>query len=514
MSQIYKQNETALWFQPAYNGTPWELLGLGMSSASGRTVPGAQRNIVYGGDRYGLPAPIIETLDPPQGQPGATLGVYDTGAVPYFEKAMNRNCEIAMQIRGTKCGVLDSPTQWDWIDHHSGGRFTQRTLPDAPTTPFSGQAMQHQGTLVFRDIFRITRNNVSRLTTTETENLTGLAVLTDAQCDNCGNGYPGADKIMFATAQAATGVEANVIYSRVGGGAWGEVTAKPFAADEDIGGIAWQWAGQGRIRLIVWCATGDAAARPKLAYGEFRPGGEEDITWTTTLATDDAEADTADNDAVTAFMWESWSRLFVATTGGLVFLIENQANTWDAPAVADAGVDITAFASDWEGNTVYAGGASNALLRETNKTGVFATRVGPTGGGAFTALAVTRDGTLWAGNGTSIYRSSNGGENVEGWTLLKNFGTNKPVRAILRVGIDRSRGGDSEIIRVVVDNTAGSGELWQTIDGGSSWEQIDVPANSGYNAAVESRIDNNAWIMVGDANGGTGLIHSVTEKAI
>ncbi len=516
MTTPYKQNETAIWFQPNYDGTPWQLLGLGISSASGRTVPGPGRTITYGSDRYGQPVAVTEQIDPPQGQAGMTVGVYDTGVVPYFEKAQNRGCEIAIQIRGTKCGVLDSPTQWDWIDHHTGGRFTQRTLPDTPATPFSGAPLQQQGTLSLRDVFRITRNTTSRLTTAETENLTGLAVLTDARCGggDCADGYPGADKIMFATAEADTGAPANVIFSRVGGAAWDEVTDKPFANDEHIGGIGWQWSGQGQIRLIVWCATTDGAARPKIAYGEFAYGGEADITWTNVLATGDASTATANGDVVSAMLWVDWSHLLIATTGGLIFMLDNQASVWEDGPIADAGVEITVFAASYDGKRKYAAGASNTLLREQDN-GVFATRVGPSGGGAFTALKEAHDGTLYAGNGTSIYKSINGGENTGGWSLLKNFGTNKPVKKILLVGIDRLRGGDPQIIRVVVDNTAGAGadgEVWQSVDGGASWEQISMPDNAGYNDAVESRIDNNLYWIVGDAVGGTGLIHMVAEK--
>lgn len=513
MTDVYKQNETAIWFQPRYSGTPWQLLGLGISSASGRTVPGPNRTIIYGSDRLGQPVAITEQIDPPQGQAGMTVAVYDKGAVSYFEKAQNRGCEINFQVRGTKCGVLDSPTQWDWIDHHTGGRFTQRTLPDTPATPFSGAPLQQQGTLTLRDVFRITRNTISSLTTTETQSLTGLAVLTDARCSECGDGYPGADQVMFATAQAAAAATANVLYSRSGGGAWAAVTAKPFAADEHIGGIAWQWAGRGYVRLLVWCATTDAAARPKIAYGEFLFGGEDAITWTNVLATGDAATATANGDVVTAMMWVDWSTLLLATTGGKIFQLDNQAATWDEDIVANAGVAITVFGSNFDGSVIYAAGASNTLLRQLNKDGVFATRVGPSGGGAFTALKTTRDNTLYAGNGTSIYKSTNGGENTGGWTLLKNFGTNKVVKKILLVGIDRTLGGDTEIIRVVVDNTApGPGEIWQSVDGGSSWEQITTLDNDGYNDAVESRIDNNLYWIVGDADGGTAVIHQVAEK--
>jgi hypothetical protein len=125
--------------------------------------------------------------------------------------------------------------------------------------------------------------------------------------------------------------------------------------------------------------------------------------------------------------------------------------------------------------------------------GTFAARTGPSGGGAFTALAFADDGTLFAGNGTSLFKSNNEAGSTGGWTSLKDFGSAHVVKSI------RCKGGSSQILEVEVDDTTpGAGEVWFSEDGGNTWRQITESANGGYNG-VYYPADLDQAIIVGDA---------------
>jgi hypothetical protein len=152
-------------------------------------------------------------------------------------------------------------------------------------------------------------------------------------------------------------------------------------------------------------------------------------------------------------------------------------------------------------------GASNSILLEQNQNGVFAVRVGPSGGGAFTAVAQAADGRLYAGNGTSLYVSVNHAKNAGGWHLLKNFGTDRAVRKIQVIGHD------SNYLRVVVDHTGGVSEVWESIDGGFSFTQVPELTNAGYNDAYFSWVDRNLAVIVGDASAGAGVIQLLSQEA-
>jgi hypothetical protein len=144
-------------------------------------------------------------------------------------------------------------------------------------------------------------------------------------------------------------------------------------------------------------------------------------------------------------------------------------------------------------------GASNTILQELGQSGTFDTKVGPTGGGTFYSVFVANDGRLYAGNGQSIYLSDNSALNAGGWTALKDFGSNKTVIKINCAGGTKSQGGDSQLLRCVVDDTAGStGEVWESADGGATWIQVDSLTNTGYNEAAFSPTDDNWALVVGD----------------
>jgi hypothetical protein len=194
-----------------------------------------------------------------------------------------------------------------------------------------------------------------------------------------------------------------------------------------------------------------------------------------------------------------------ASAGQEIFTSTNQGESWtEAYSGSNA---INAFAMD-EDENIYAAGASNEILFEDEgNRDSFSAKTGPSGGGAFTALVVSNDfsgGILYAGNGQSIYKSTNNAGSAGGWTSLKDFGSNHVVQGI---GLVED---NSQIMWVLVsDTTSNEGDVWYSLDGGNSFTEVTNLTNSGYNQIVFSKSDPNLAFIAGEDNGTTGVLHKL-----
>lgn len=508
MPQALKQNQLVVMNQPSGPGTAWDLFEAGYASATGKADPGVTTNPVYLSDRYGRPVLAYEELQPPGGTPSVTIGFYESKKVNFWRKERRRNCPVYLQLRAIDCGTLDNPSLWDKIYHYGYIHPGDIAEGDGPGLPFNGSLILNTVTLPSRYKLEITRMSLSSLTTSETQQLNDIALVTEALCSTCGNGYPGADQIVYITSNAAGGLTANVLVSDNGGGSFAATSADPFAADENIGKIVYNLVNFDQLRIVVARSTADAAQLPEVAFADVTFGAESTTVWTNVVST---SSSLAVNQTFTALFWPKSmpGRLYAGTSAGEIVVSTDYGQTFPNTAIGTGANQINAFDISFDKKYVVAVGNSNAILLEVNQTGGFSNRVGPSGGGNFTAVKTTNiDGLIYAGNGQSIYKSDNLGANTGGWTLLKDFGTNHVVRSIMLTNPGETGGGDSQIIRVAVDDTTpDDGEFWESVDGGATWRQITELANAGYNAAVASEIDDNYFLIVGDVVGGLGVIH-------
>ena len=489
---LVKQNQAVIWVQEEKFGSFSPLaIGEEGSGATGKGISLLDLAPVFGRDRFGRAKLLSIAESPPGDLPSLTLTMFEQDTLNYLERLIQQGCPVNLQIRYVTCGILDNPAIWSKMQNWGDGQLTAYNPGDGPTETFSGENMTVAGTLSFVSLSVLVTNVLSSQTTVETENINAIDGIEDLDCGDCGTGYPGADRLLIAGADAVGAGIANVLITTNGGGVWTVTATDPFGVDEHVIGVAVNQIEADKARYIV---ANSAAA--EIAWADVTYGDELNTTWTVIAGT---------GAATEALEWLRFETLYVATDGDVYISTDQGASIPATAAYAGANV-INGFSISVDTKDVYAFGASNTILLEQNKAGSFAARVGPSGGGAFTAVTLAEDGTLWAGNGTSIFRTSNKAANAGGWTSVKDFGANMSVVAINCIN------GNSQLLRVIVDNSAGAGAVWETIDGGNSWRQLAAVSNSGYNDAYFSEINNNLGVVVGDADGGLGVIQQIAAE--
>lgn len=499
---IAEQNREVIYTQPNGKFTGIEALSLdkhGMDDTTDNTIP--TQTVLFGRDSFGRPKVKLTFDDTPSGLVTGTINFNKQHKIDFLEQAAIDRRKFNILKFYIPAGRIDNYVNWQLngrLDVVVNARIATPVLGAGPGLDYAAAAVQNSVQFNGESRIILRPPSISALTTTETADLNCITGLTDLDANNDIPGYPGADKMMFIGCDAGAGVTPNVLYTVNGGSTWAAFGADPFSADEHIKAIAVQFNSPTQYRLVVLRETADASNPPEIAYADITLGNESSSpTWNA------VDVGSTNNDAGQSMFWptELFNRLYVAA-GGDIFVSTNQSESFGTAAYTGS-TAINAWAID-EDENVWAVGASNLILREkADSRGTFETMVGPSGGGAMTAIAVADDDTIWVGNGSSLYRSSNSAASAGGWTSVKDFGTNHVVKSIQLIK------NNSQLLKVVVSDTSGNeGDVWYSLDGNTFVEVTNV-TNSGYNAAYFSAIDPNFAVVVGEDNGSTGVIHKV-----
>jgi len=498
-NKVIGADNVVIWIQED-KGSGFIPYAVGSDAAgfTGLSIPGISTSDVFSTDRFGRPLLVKKNKEAPSGSPSASLSIYEQGSLDLIREHVDSGCPINIHSRIIKCGSLTNPTGWETIDLWSGGVFEDLTGADKPLG-FDGTELTTEGSITFDSVLRIVQLSLVNYVTTETENVLSVDGIEDVVCGGCTSGaYKGANQHMFAGTSAAGGLTANVLFTNNGGGTWTEITADPFAADEDIDFIQVSFIGSDSFRVVVGTGTTDVAAEAKFAFSDILIGDEVNATWTTVLISAGATGD-----VIEALEQVSFDRGYIGSAGDIYVSTDGFTNDPGAPIYVGS-AQINAITASTDESQVWAVGATNTILLETDGNDTFVSKVGPSGGGDFTAITIAEDGLLYAGNGQSLYLSVDEAGVVGNWSVLKDFGVNKQVISIECVK------NESQLLRVVVnDSVAGEGTVFQSVDGGSTFTQYTLLANSGYNDSYFGTTDANRMTIVGDTHSALGLIQGL-----
>lgn len=331
--------------------------------------------------------------------------------------------------------------------------------------------------LVYRLSFnRLGMNNVAAAN--------GIAFLPQRCEDRCGpardacqEGYMALDGTLY---------DAEAKYS-LNGDTWTATTADPFAAGGNASKVVVvETAGVGH-RAIYARSTSVAGTPAEIAYTSDR--GE---TWT------NVDVGSVAGQAINMLIAYG-GKLFIAATGGYIYVSEDNADTWDALEEANETTEDLRDIVMYSLTQGYAVGNNNVFLYTTDGEG-WNSRVGPVTATNLLSVAVNDKGHVFVGAADGgLYVSESEGATGT-WLTRRSFGAG----SIDRIVFDDTH----RYVGVLIHNTAaGVGMVYRTKNGGASWQLLggQVGAwNRGLNDI--SICDQNTLVVVGEVHEGTTFV--------
>lgn len=510
------QNKVSLFVMPNGKqdgrGTGLSVLSIDKHSMTGKTdatIPGRGQD--YGYDQYGRIRVKNTFQEAPGGLLTASMEFDKRVEIDYMEKRRVDQAIFGIWEMASPCGRRDNPNAWlsgGRLDYHGKVTISGYSGGDAPARDGSATPVVASVDLTWEyDIVLrpLAGASVTPEIATNQEMVTSIFGLKEPLVPGCSPGYRGPDQHLFITSQADVAAAPEVHFSTNGGSTWTVITANPFSVAEHISDGAVAMVGGSTARVIIGNGVGTLGM--EISYADVVFGNEAASTWT------EVTVAAVPGDIVNRVAWLFYNAVYISagTTADDIWVSTDQGATWTLQYTG-AGDQINAFAKGYgqDCEDVYAVGETNLILVDRGRTGTWSALVGPAGGGDFTAIAIDNVGDIFAGNGDSLYVSTNKAASAAGWTLMKDFGLNHVVKDIFFPK------GDSMHIYVVVDDTTpGLGEFWHSNDGGNNWTLVtEVAGGAGYNRGYKSDQDDNLYYAVGDVGTGTyGEIHRFTPSS-
>lgn len=341
-------------------------------------------------------------------------------------------------------------------------------------------------------VIRVTEVSTARRVTAETLALNTIWSNLDNVCaGNCVGSAVRLGDSMVIGADGGAGA-GHVLYSNDGGLTWTQTAASPFAVGKHIMGITRINTSKNAYRLIAWM-EGVTATQGMSAYSD-----DNGATWTTV----NVGGATAGHGPVFGggFYGRDFNFLVMAGFGGYIYKSRDGGVSWtavDAGGVTTNPYQAIDFIDDLNGVAVSSAGVV-AVTRDGGNTWAAATVV--TGAPGLQSVAIVSPYVIWVGTSTGLLFYSN------------DFGvTWNPRIGWTGSGVGSVRAIDfvNDYVGFMISNTASPvGTVLRTIDGGYSWQTVTTPTNSGLNDVVA--ISENLAYVVGEANGGTGVIIAVS----
>ncbi len=507
MGEAILQNKVSLFIMKGGRkdgkGTGLSPLSIDQHSMTGKTdatIPGRGQD--YGYDVHGRIRVKNTYQDPPGGLQTATIEYDKKVDIDFLEKQRKTQARFGIWEQSAPCGRRDNPFAWldgGRLDFHGEASVSGFSGGDAPARDGTATPVVSSADVTWKYDIALRPLAVDSLTpeiATNTEVLNTIFGIKDPLIPGCHPGYRGPDEHLFIGSDAAAAAPAEAHFSRDGGGIWTPFTNPPFGADEHIADGAALMLQGGLMRVVYGNGVGTAAL--EIGYADVEIGDEANATFTV-VALNAAAAD-----FVTRVAWLWYNGLYVAGgTAGDDLFISTDLGVSFTEIVTGSGDQINAIAKGHgqDCEDVYIAGVSNLLMVDRGRSGTFAALIGPSGGTDFTALAIDNQGNVYAGNGQSLYVSTNKGLNAGGWTLLQDFGASAVVKDIFFPE------GDSNHIYVVVDDsTPGPATFQFSNDAGNAWRTVPGTANTGYNRGYKSDEDDNLLYAVGDLQATYGVV--------
>lgn len=377
----------------------------------------------------------------------------------WIYERVRRGCPLMLDVRYTTCGDVSDPLSWEWIRRFCRARITNYSSGD--------QAMMNENAEIIEtaDLTADDMYILRRLLAEEAVNPVAAAITAVASCDrpNCGECglVPSAGCRRWVLGTEAVAGTPYILVTTDGGQNFTARAVTPWTGGEEVSGIVCL---DNRVVVI-------SQDRGALCYSD-----DWGVTWTEVLIGFQAGGDGRD-----IFALDS-RHVWIAGEAGTIYFTDDVTlgvSVQEDGLLTTSNLNKIRFVNALDG---YCVGDNNTFLYTSDGGGSWAAGVGPLAGQDLTALAACHDPTqsmviVGTGNG-QVWQSYDGGDT---WTqrVLPGVGTyNIPDITLCGCGCQ-----EMFLLREVGTYLAPTdGELWRTIDGGLSWQEIALPTNLGVEA--------------------------------
>jgi photosystem II stability/assembly factor-like uncharacterized protein len=468
--QIYLAGEIALWLQMKC-GDPWEFLGC--HNLTGVSVPRGDTNPLYcrvGKNRY----EIQRTFKGAAGLGTATVVTYDT-VLNYLQELP---CAFNLAALHSSSGSDDDPTNYDYFYYYNGVEVTSEDTdthvagmtPEEQTSVMLSMPMSFQERVKVKDLDDQSVSVASVLP--DSNDLTAITYCDDPSCDNFGNlSTLGCQKLFISM----EGTTPKVLKSVDGGSNWTQLASPFTTASDPLNDIECN-------DDVVIVTNGTT---PSYAYS-----WDAGVTWT--------EITSVTKVINKIFMMGGTKIWFVCQDGYIYY----SANRGASVTLQNAGAATTQSLNDIDAASsllLYAVGDNNAFIRTEDGGTIWSAVTGPAAAifpnDLYRVLAIPGTDIVFVGDEQgNVYRSADKGDT---WATVLASNSN------IAGGIYGLAACDCNVIMVAGNDTdpyfypSPTGYVYQSVDGGNTWQGIDLPSNSGIRDLF--CCDVNTYWAVGDA---------------
>lgn len=468
MSEKFKAGDGSIWAQPyGPNTKPYYLgcHGMGDITRSRGDVtltrcpdPAQSGKFKVSGSYIGEPS-----------VPTTSIENVVASTADWLEKI---DCPFNLFVHKTLCSRRDLFTNYDRSFVLRNAIITGDTYSNLLVRePADNAESMGNADLSFEELINVFELDSARQSIVADANLLAIAFCNSEVCaGSCGP----AELICedgWAVGVGTGGAVGMLYYTNDGGGTWTVAAADPFAVDEDISAVGCMMTSRSTTRVIVARGTTDAGNPAEVAYSD--DGG---ATWTAVdLGSTNALYVLGAEGLFVLDQYNVWT----VTDGGYIFYSADSGATWteqeDGTLTAEDLYCVMA-ATD---QVVFAAGVDNTILKTIDGGTTWSALTGPAGQTTddIIAMHVIDKLNVWVGydDGTLWYTHDGGVT----WAQRAFPGTSGEIRYITFY--------EDLIGYVLFDNGVGSVpaadcDLYRTIDGGYTWQEIALPTNDGGHA--------------------------------
>lgn len=494
-NEFFSAAKAAVWVQP--DGPNTSVYYLGCHDVGDISEPGGEISSRYCPDPTapGKWIPVLQTQSIPD-SPTFSITTYIGKTADWLEKLDGPANFYIHSLEAGNRNIFTNYARGVGIRSCRINNRTESNLASRESDDGSEQSFEFTAEAVFRYY----DTTVSRLTTTEANDLTDLCFLgLEWEAGSMGAKRE-KDDIAFISCAAGTGAAANVLRTTNKGATWTATGADPFDTDEDIQGIVCFPTTGTTYRVLCARGTTDAAAPAEVAYSD--DAGE---TWST-VDVGSTNAEFVQHQG--ALFMLDYSHIWVGLDSGDIYFSEDGGLTWtDQGSPTAEGIN---YIHMYDEDFGVAAADANVILRTIDGGEHWTAVVAPAAkSGVAAKSCICVDGwSLFVGyEDGDIYYSFDGGVT---WAA-RSYAKPSDAATVTNIN-DFDMISELEVGFSAMYTTAGGDEypvFYRTVNGGTNWEPLtydeDFDAGTTGMNALEM-ISTNKIYAVGQVATATGMI--------